>query len=399
MTILSLNLVQRMIFFLIFFFQEKVVNAFFRLCTINIHDGGSRNLNPLFERFFVPWCEVAVINECFLWKKKNAVETAKNHGFALEIQASPGGRDLGILAKLDLLSIRRGNFSETGTAHGFHHGVLHCIVQQEKEQVHILATHLTPHSAARRRLEARKLIAIVQNLEAADAKAAVVVAGDFNTLSPLDKAQHTQQFLHILQQNPRLRAKFLVTPEPESTIDYMPMRILLTDLVDVAYSHASDNSNEQPHPTVPTERHADKLHAIPMRLDYVLLNAQAAAILLDSDGRAIHIHTQIDEFTKQASDHYPLVVDLPKSALTQRTKLNVSSNDHRQNHYDLADRNDYRHEHNKKRAFIHKRNNHQRQYFPRDNKLEAPSLTSPEKDGTNFLQDNTMRRRKATSHE
>mmetsp|Transcript_25821 Transcript_25821/g.83613 ORF Transcript_25821/g.83613 Transcript_25821/m.83613 type:complete len:403 (-) Transcript_25821:48-1256(-) len=290
---------------LLLFLLVGRASSFFKLCTYNVHEGG-HDLEEMFERFFVPWCEVAVVNEAKGWRQhKKGLEIATRHGFRVEILATPYGYDVAILVTKSL-ALARGAAT---TKHTFHHGLLHGVVSDGRRTVHILATHLSPLSALKRRDEARKIVEVVQRLEASPQGAAVVVAGDLNTLSPLDREVHSPELLAILRGHPRLRAKFLITPDPDSDIDYVPMKILLADLVDVAYRHAS-SKQRKPHTTVPTLVHEDKLHAAPMRLDYVLLNAKAAATLLDPKGHVLRVHTLLDEHTHRASDHYPLVVDL-----------------------------------------------------------------------------------------
>lgn len=282
----------------------EVSTGIFQLCTYNVHEGG-HGLEEMYEKFFDPHCEVAVVNEANGWRKhQEHTELARRHNFRVELLETPFGYDIGILAKTRL-TFERGNATTMGGARGnhiFHHGVLHGILSDGTQTVHLLATHLSPHSAVKRRDEARALIALVQQLD----REPVVVAGDLNTLSPLD--DHSTELLAILQNHPRLRSKFLVTPDPDAGIDYVPMKILLADLVDVAY-HSASAQSRKPHPTVPTLLHVDKLHAAPMRLDYVLLNAKAAAVLLDPLGNAIHVSTLLDDYTHRASDHYPLIVD------------------------------------------------------------------------------------------
>mmetsp|Transcript_12527 Transcript_12527/g.18785 ORF Transcript_12527/g.18785 Transcript_12527/m.18785 type:complete len:352 (-) Transcript_12527:143-1198(-) len=305
--------------------------GFFKLCSYNVHDGG-HGLEEMFEVFFRRYCEVAVVNEANKWRRNGAETIAKNHDFILELLETPFGYDIGVLVRSAIAIVQRGNQTVTGRneQNSFHHGVLHCVLTEKKlihhkisstplpeetkdQKVHILATHLSPHSAARRREESTRLLRIIKTIEAQaeeqGEKAAVVLAGDLNTLSPLDHYAHDEQLMKILRSNPRLCAKFFVEPKFNSIIDYKPMKILLEDLTDVAFKHSLNHT--LPQPTVPTAFHADDLHAAPMRIDYVLLNAQAVASIIDPFGHAIHIHTQIDDYTKRASDHYPLIVDLP----------------------------------------------------------------------------------------
>lgn len=280
--------------------------GFFTLCSYNVHEGG-HDIEELFANFFKPRCDVAVVNEANGWRHNGVDDLAARYGFDVELLATPTTYDIGILARRGAVGLRRG--PETTTVPFFHHGVLHCELLGQDQTIHLLATHLTPHSTVRRRDEARRLVAIVKKLEGPAGRRnrpAVVIAGDLNTLSPLDRDQH-DQLLPVLLANPRLRAKFLVpgATEQAGEIDYMPMSILLAELVDVAVGH---DRRRKPHPTVPTALHVDKLHAAPMRLDYVLFNADAAAHLLSPAGDVTEVYALTDDFTDAASDHYPLVL-------------------------------------------------------------------------------------------
>lgn len=305
--------------------------GFFSLCTYNIHEGG-HGTEELFQNFFVPECDVAVINEANGWRQKNVAQVAERYGFDLDLLATPTTYDIGVLAKRNVVNMRRGTETSAGrqSSTHLHHGVLHCELTplgDDTRPVHLLATHLTPHSTIRRREEARRLVALVQRLEGEGFGAnrhAVILAGDLNTLSPLDKEDHVA-LVPILLGNPRLRAKFLVPghTETQGEIDYMPMRILLAELVDVAVAH---DKRRKPHPTVPTALHVDKLHAAPMRLDYILFNDAAAAHLLSPTGEILEVNALRDAFTDSASDHYPLIVTRLADQET-RARYHDSSND------------------------------------------------------------------------
>ena len=70
----------------------------------------------------------------------------------------------------------------------FQRGVLH--VYFKKLKLHVLVVHLHAHNSLARSDEASKLVAIMDPLLKKNEK--VVAMGDFNTLSPLDRAQHEE---------------------------------------------------------------------------------------------------------------------------------------------------------------------------------------------------------------
>ena len=165
---------------------------------------------------------------------------------------------------------------------GFAHGLLHVRICG----VHFLITHLTPGRAADRENEAAIVAEIVGPITEP-----LVLMGDLNTLSPLDRDLHERGNLReLLQSDAGLRSKFL---NAAGDINYTPMQRLLdaglTDLgADVPVRH-----------TVPTAVNTDKMHAAPMRLDYMLANAAFA----ESAGPARPLHSAD---TDRLSDHYPV---------------------------------------------------------------------------------------------
>jgi endonuclease/exonuclease/phosphatase family metal-dependent hydrolase len=170
---------------------------------------------------------------------------------------------------------------------GFHHGLLHVRIRG----VHYLITHLSPADAARREAEASMLADLVRGLVGP-----VVVMGDLNTLSPLDREHHVAaRLVDVLRGDATLRRKFLTA---DGTIDYRPMQRLLDAGLCDPGSLAADQH------TVPTIVNQDHAHAARMRLDYILVNAA----LLARRPRVRVLHT---EQVQSLSDHYPVECTWP----------------------------------------------------------------------------------------
>jgi len=264
------------------------------VCSYNVCEGGNDSLENYFANFLVR-CEVAIINEANGWhvKKKAAVTIAIQYGYNMELLRTTHDFDIAVLTRKSSL-LERGHLTSTD-AKIFHHGLLHCVINQT---LHVFATHLSPHSAFRRRREASRILELVSSIETQP----IVLVGDLNTLSPFDS--YSPNVLRIFQSDPRLSAKFLV--KDNRTIDYEPMRILLSVFRDL-HSQA---------PTVPTALRTDELHAVPMRLDYILMNDCALNFFRytydDQAPYYLTINPHIDNFTQRASDHYPVILTLNK---------------------------------------------------------------------------------------
>jgi endonuclease/exonuclease/phosphatase family metal-dependent hydrolase len=169
------------------------------------------------------------------------------------------------------------------TGRPFHHALL----QASIGGLQVWVTHLSPMDARQRVVECRWI---------ADRARAVtgplILAGDLNTLTPIDAPMHARLDIQAsLQANTTLKRKFLT---PRGAIDYEPMQILLAGgLVDIC-------APDQPQASVPTPFNRDAAHAAPMRLDYLLANAA----LMQAMPRG---WVERGEAVRMLSDHYPVV--------------------------------------------------------------------------------------------
>lgn len=192
---------------------------------------------------------------------------------------------------------------------GFHHGALAVDVRRrglpQPPPVRVIVTHLSPHSAARRRAECARLAALAT--DAQEEGLEMLLLGDLNTLSPLDQPTHTPGLLGVLRSDPRLRRKFL--DDRGQAPDFGPMNELLSVLVDLGAPTGGpgtplpDVPGAAPRHTVPTVVCADAMHAAPLRLDFVMATPALAA-------RYHHRAHPVDTpDTQQLSDHFPVLLD------------------------------------------------------------------------------------------
>lgn len=221
----------------------------------------------------------------------------------------------------------------------FAHGLL--CVRLLASGLEVCVTHLDPHSS---RARAREAAAIARHV--ATRGGPLVLLGDLNTLSPLDRREHSARGL-VRRIRSGARSKQLVrkflTSDPLSAeeaaaaaggaagapahepaggsggsglrIDYAPMqRLLDAPLLDLgARTHAGAH-------TVPTRVNADRMHFTRMRLDFCLLSAAlgrscragepAAAPHSNATRAGCWAHAVVSDETEQLSDHFPLDVQL-----------------------------------------------------------------------------------------
>lgn len=172
----------------------------------------------------------------------------------------------------------------------FHFGLLGIAC----DGITFLITHLMPQSSEYRLGEAQRIWQLV-----AATRGPVLLVGDLNTLSPLDRDEVEQQrALQILRSTPKLTLKFL---DRDGQPDYEPMETLIAaGLTDLGAGQADAH-------TVPTAMNKDSAHALPMRLDYMMANA-AFTEAWNSEMRVIRTQE-----TDLLSDHYPLMCQLTRA--------------------------------------------------------------------------------------
>jgi exonuclease III len=219
--------------------------------------------------------DVAVFNELNRWGKDEfqqaAFEWGFKYSFLFEMKKSPFF--IGAVSKFPIEPI-------ACIEEPFHHGLLHV----KTNNVHFMITHLSPADAAERENESFFISEHAKVLNEP-----LAVAGDLNTLSPLDSNFYLGNEV-VFAENEQLARKFL----KNGTINYRPMEILLeAGLKDVS------DFNGCFRPTVPTPFNVDSMHALPLRLDYILANP----ILLKKDPVADVV---VNKTTEKLSDHYPI---------------------------------------------------------------------------------------------
>lgn len=180
---------------------------------------------------------------------------------------------VGVMSKFPITVI--GRIEES-----FHHGLLHVMIRGD----HYLITHLSPGDSSAREMEANRIAELVQ------IDAPLLLMGDLNTLSPLDKMTHNRAgLLEVLMADSSLRRKFV----KGGSINYRPMQTLLNaGLQDLGAADKGAYS-------VPTSYNQDKMHAAKMRLDYMLANNA----FLD---RSPQVHIIRGNEVDLLSDHYPI---------------------------------------------------------------------------------------------
>jgi len=267
-----------------------------RLLHWNILDGGGSRLDGICQFVRDGKYDVLTMNELNGFDEASLAQLGKRCGVPHSLLLSKSAYRLGILSRhpLELLVAEK--------AKPFAHGMLCARVLG----VALCVTHLNPHDVRRRADEAR---AIVKRM-VTDATAPVMLLGDLNTLSSLDREAHVAADLPArIRGGPyakQLGKKFL--DHARKRVDYTPMQVLLdAPLRDVGSGGGH---------SVPTSINADHMHFATLRLDYCLVNEP---MLQSCGGQRDDLRATLvrDQRTEKLSDHYPLAVGFhaPSSAL------------------------------------------------------------------------------------
>jgi endonuclease/exonuclease/phosphatase (EEP) superfamily protein YafD len=270
--------------------------------------------------------DVVALNELNHWDEEDIAALAGRLGLpsAFLGRATESGYHLGALLRDPDARVVEMNASKP-----FHHGILQiraCLPDGRRPgcvDAVVAVTHLHPHSAQRRRLEAEAIA--LRAAEFALQGVPFVLLGDLNTLSTRDRAHvESDAVARVLASTPRLRRKFLVAAEAASEAgavapDYEPMRVLVEEggLREIVTTHANCDAilgakggrtalaSACAACTVPTESAADYMHAVPLRLDYAL----ASGAVLGGDDALPPLGCVVHS-VPPLSDHTALVVRL-----------------------------------------------------------------------------------------
>jgi exodeoxyribonuclease-3 len=203
-----------------------------------------------------------------------------NHPYTAFLSARTGFH-LGISSSFPLIELGQ-------VKRDMHHGALLVEVNcDEQTKIGLVATHLNPFSATARTMEAKM---ITDQLKKQDLKD-WIIAGDLNSLSERDATYYEPSTKFSATK--KLKAKFLT--QDSNSIDYTT----INHFIQQGYIDTLRES-DQFRSSVPTKLEVDPMHALKMRLDYILATKQLTDNLIE--GNILD-----NESTAFLSDHYPVM--------------------------------------------------------------------------------------------
>lgn len=259
----------------------------FRLVTYNVWYGFTKV--PHRKLDWLQWMKdqapnVAVLQELNQYTPQQLQKDANTWGHEHSVLLKEDGFSTGITSGSPIRDVKR--FRE-----GFHHGAMR--VQVADYYIYIL--HLHPSDWEVRIRETQLLIRDAKTLPR---DAQVILAGDFNTFSPLDAAHYDtlvdiEPFFARLDERPG--AKNL----RDGKLDYTPLKLLQ----EAGYIDQEARFRDRFGGTFPTQIEKEGEHGDLRRLDYVFTNPALSP-------QVVNAWSIRDAKTHQLSDHYPVILDL-----------------------------------------------------------------------------------------
>lgn len=254
-----------------------------RLLQYNIWDGchDAQRYQQLHDFLVRESYDIVGFNELKFWTaeafKRKMSDSGYPHTRFLSMETSAYA--IGVASKYPIEVVM------TKETEPLHHGMLHVKIGH----LHFIITHLSPASSEHRERETVFIGDYVKEIAEP-----LILMGDLNTLSPLDKEHYEKiNLFEKLNETEHGRKCHL----KEGAINYQPMQTLLeAGLHDVGEYQKLDHS-------MPTKVHENYKQRRHVRIDYVLVNEQ----LLNKKLKARVIRTAELE---KVSDHYPVECEL-----------------------------------------------------------------------------------------
>lgn len=207
----------------------------------------------------------------------------------------PVTHPLAITSKYPILDVRR-------VMDNLWHGYLYSKING----IHFFITHLAPFTLEDRQKDIRKIVAQIQSIPKNEM---VVLAGDFNALSPMDSLSYGDDLLSAMKRSEGKFIKKSGTPILRNRIvhrrnlnngqiDYS----VIQKLIDAGFEDSFYLRNDAFKNSVPTEKYR-KESSFLRRIDYIWVNRQLSKKVEYSD-------ILKDSLTDRLSDHYPTILKL-----------------------------------------------------------------------------------------
>jgi exodeoxyribonuclease III len=230
--------------------------------------------------------DIATLQELNEYTPQKLAEDAKIYGHEYSALLKEDGFPTGITSRYPIEDIQR-------ITQGFHHGLMRVRIQD----YYVYVIHLHPSNWETRKTE---INLILQNIKNLPDNSKVILAGDFNTFSPMDSVYYAHGRLEPFfnERDSLFREKNL----NDGKLDYSVIQEILDfGLVDLEASKRV--SSYKFNGSFPTSIEKEGEHGDQRRLDYVYMSKNLA-------NKVTNAKIIVNDTTTILSDHFPVVVDL-----------------------------------------------------------------------------------------
>lgn len=269
-------------------FSEQQDPKVFKVLSYNVLEGFRKDSTLM--RNFQEWVAkrnpgVVAFQEFNGISKAQLVEMAKAAGYPYTVLQKRAGFPLAIMSKYRITDVVK-------VIDGMHHGMLYAKIAG----YHFIVTHLHPKTYEERILEVDTLLKYINRVPKGEP---LLLMGDFNNMSPLDKADYNNEAkMKLVANSEKNNPEAKITKNGE--IEYTAIQKLLdAGMIDTwrKFNTVYDKS-------APTKL---KKHQNYTRIDYIFMNQALAPYAIDAT-------IVKDQLTDTLSDHYPMLLILKKTA-------------------------------------------------------------------------------------
>ncbi len=269
-------------------FSEQNDPKVFKVLSYNVLEGFRKDSTLM--RNFQEWVakrnpDVVAFQEFNGISKAQLVEMANAAGYPYTVLQKRAGFPLAIMSKHRITDVVK-------VIDGMQHGMLYAKIAG----YHFIVTHLHPKTYEKRILEVDTLLKYINRVPKGEP---LLLMGDFNNMSPLDKADYNNEAkMKLVANSEKNNPDTKITKNGE--IEYTTIQNLLdAGMVDTwrKFNTVYDKS-------APTKL---KKHQNYTRIDYIFVNQALVPYTVDAT-------IVKDQLTDTLSDHYPMLLILKKTA-------------------------------------------------------------------------------------
>lgn len=282
--------------------------ATIKLITHNVWYGFTKKPEPRHGRW-LKWMEneqpdVVSLQELNGYTSEKLASDAKAWGHSHSVLLKKDGFATGVTSKYPITEVAK-------IRDGMHHGLLRCRI----EGIWFYVIHFHPSDYARRVEEASILAKDIEQLVEENPR--IVLAGDFNGFSPVDRDQYASDsklvpFFRMLDQRNR-DARNLNNGQ----IDYGGIEAILKQgFVDVVANVRSADQGFVG--TFPTRLVSDEDHGTDRRLDYIFVSPNLL-------GQVTSAKILRDDVTEMLSDHIPVTATISLKHVDSEPSANTNA--------------------------------------------------------------------------